>query len=368
MDVRPSFLCPILIGRQKKAIHQACSILYNPLSRNIRQSISNLSAIESFSSGSAHEPVAVPSRTESESSISRLATTRYNIYDAYGDPYAKQKNRRVASDGLHRTIAYLPYSHHRIDPNSQKDPAYLEDSRMPSFMTAPASDKELAGSFLHDNIGAEMMEQASKSPIKPCSNERKPTEEASLPKINRRKRRKWCCGLGTRSVLLLAFICCAVIVVVWYFVWPRWVVSIEFDNVYAVTQDYSDATVSALWQLNFTIDNSANWVPTRVKEFSVTVMDGSTGIVIGTGSSSPYNLPGRTSDLIISLPVNLFYTSNNPNDTVLMTLMTCVAIPSSSGMDDPSGIDLKFGVTETISGIAWKHTTIVHPLAVRCPH
>ncbi|CDH57832.1 hypothetical protein RO3G_09512 [Lichtheimia corymbifera JMRC:FSU:9682] len=315
------------------------------------------------------------SRTTSESSTGRLANTiPYDPYDDYEDPYAtRQKMRRTENITSARANSYLPYSHYRQDSFTTRGPMALEDDRLQSFATSQGAGSKGMGSLLQDNmIMDKMMEPANATADATNANRHKAHSTASmlesLPEElkRRRKKRRWCCGIRPRTALLISLLFIAIIVVIWYFVWPRWVSSVQFSDASLTTPSgESNTTYDATWELNLTVSNNDNWVPTRVKNFYVEVLDGNTNVKVGQGSTGSMVLPPKTDELTLTLPVHVYYSSNNPDDVTLTDLAACISINQESGTHQT--INLIFQVEQQISGIAWKHTTEINPSMVTCP-
>ncbi|CDS14113.1 hypothetical protein LRAMOSA06283 [Lichtheimia ramosa] len=315
------------------------------------------------------------SRTASESSTRRLANTApYDPYDDYEDPYAtRQKMRRTGNTTSVRANSYLPYSHYRQDSFTTRGPMALEDDRLQSFATSQGAGSKGMGSLLQDNmIMDKMMEPSNATADATNASRHKEHSTASmlesLPEElkRRRKRRRCCCGIRPRTALLISLLFIVIVVVIWYFVWPRWVSSVQFSNASLTTPSgESNTTYDATWELNLTVSNHDNWVPTRVKNFYVQILDGNTNVKVGQGSTGSMVLPPKNDDLTISLPVHVYYSSDNPDDVTLSDLAACISINQESGTHQT--INLILQVEQQISGIAWKHTTEISPSMVTCP-
>ncbi|KAI8879878.1 hypothetical protein K501DRAFT_255991 [Backusella circina FSU 941] len=300
----------------------------------------------------------VHSRTASDSSTTKLNTTipQRSFYD---DPYSNRKPRatRVETD---RAYSYLPYSHHQRDPN-QAPPTtiYIESE------SAPPSSSLGIGSLLHDDNYASMNE--------PIRHKEPNHHQNSMALPERKNRRKRICGLSYRMAALLLLVFVIVIIVIWYFVWPR-VPSLSLDDIdvndqLKIPTNTTQKTISTSWLVNISADNSANWVPTRIQYWDVTITDDTTNRLFGQGQTGSFVLPPRKTS-IITLPMNIYYETTNENDTTFQDLYNACGIQEKTPVADQTKqgrLNATFHVTHHISGIVWSPTSSIPAIGLDCP-
>ncbi|GAA5809414.1 hypothetical protein MFLAVUS_002822 [Mucor flavus] len=303
---------------------------------------------------------AAHSRTASDSSTSRLYTGTTNDY--YDDPYANKKKNRIIED---RANSYLPYSHHERDPHQKSEPIYIEE------YTAPASTTLGMGSMLHDT----MTDQINGS--LPTAKQQLPqdhfTDKFANLSNERRKKEKRIFGLRYPSVIFIAFLVAAVIAVIWYFVWPR-IPNLALDDIdnvgtIQVITNTTTKSMSTEWSLNMTVDNTANWVPTRIKNIDLSIVDDRTNRMFGNGTTGWITLPPRKKS-IVPMYLNVYYESNDANDTTFQDLYNACGVQVNSNMPFESlqgVLNVTLSVTFHIAGIVWPTTKLMRMTSLICP-
>ncbi|KAI8388481.1 uncharacterized protein BYT42DRAFT_560229 [Radiomyces spectabilis] len=325
------------------------------------------------------------SRTASDSSTSRLATgvsesaknqgDVYNNYDYYDqDPYAvparghQKRQHRKRKDEGQRANSYLPYSHHRRNPYGAHEPVYLEEERLPSFIS-PDRDGPV-GSILQDNIIMDTVDHLD--PI----DETQKSHQLLEPLPSGKKKRRWC-GLRRRTIVYVAFVFIVIVAVIWYFVWPR-VPTLQFLDADLREEPPAKGPppnfeVHLKWNISMTTDNSENWVPTHIKALTVEVFDDNTQEKIGTGSSGPLVLAAKKSQTI---PMNIdidYGPKRQATDTYNDLLGACYISKQSTVPEDQENLkqqklNVIFRVTYHIAGFAWTTTASVKPAnGFACP-
>ena len=289
--------------------------------------------------------------------------TTYDPYDDADDPYSvparypgggnnDQHSKRHSGS---QQDGYPPYSPQSSDPfGASSEPMYFDD------------DKEGANGLLADNMVAMDMMEQYESPQK--------QQKDQLSEMQQRKRKKrGCGGLRTRWMVFAAFVLIILIALAWFFVWPRWPNSILFQNAGVITpydaSDPESKIYEAVWQINLTVDNSENFVPTHFKEFHLKLYDGSTNVKIGEGSTGSFMIPGKTRDKIIPITVDVQYSASDAGDPTLKNLFYCASLAQNetASQETQRGINLLMYLEESINGIAWKETATIHPSIVACP-
>ncbi|ORY91171.1 hypothetical protein BCR43DRAFT_498627 [Syncephalastrum racemosum] len=318
------------------------------------------------------------SRTASDSSTSRLAPaagSRFNGYEYYDDdPYAlpprhephlgkktRRKQHHTSED--ERANSYLPYSHHRRDPYAAQEPIYLEEDNMPSFTSPNKNSMGGVGSLLQDNIAMDMVDQ--QPPAVPQKQQLDPSLDP-LPEIKKRKRSRRLCGLHRRTLVFIVFIFVVIVAVIWYFVWPRYPPLYYLESK-AVNSDWKPTYVTSTWYVNMTADNSENWVPTRIKNFEVELLDANTNQKFGSGSSGSIILPPRQSNVNVPFTFDIHYVASDQQDTTLQDLTLCSAVKTNPTPETPQSLNVIFQVTYHIEGFAWTKRSTVRPSGFQCP-
>ncbi|KAG0169779.1 hypothetical protein DFQ28_002922 [Apophysomyces sp. BC1034] len=338
-----------------------------------------------------YEPEESHSRTASDSSTSRLATNNgvhrnqrdmYTENDYYDeDPYAipprqnhgEKQRKQHKSRNPPRANSYLPYSHYRQDSHNKAEPiSLLEDEHLPSFASPGRGG---AGSILQDNIAMDTVDQSSRIRSTPY-NGGQPIQP--LPEIKKKGRR--CLGLPGRTAVFIAFAFVLVVIVVWYFVWPRVPSLIYLDaELRSDKNQFTPASnnvsngiygMEGQWVVNMTANNHDNWVPLRISDLDIQVNDKTTGMRIGYGKSGSLVLPGRQ-DCPVSFMVDISYFTTVQNDATFVDLFTACGVKNQDPtpqQQQPIALQLEFLVTYHISGIAWTtRASVVPSRGVRCP-
>ncbi|CAO3661675.1 unnamed protein product [Rhizopus microsporus] len=319
------------------------------------------------------------SKSPSESSMTRLSAAPKPVYqedyDYYQqqDPYApnRQKKKKKKTNMEHyydsekRANSYLPYSHHKRDPYDPVEPIYL-DEELPSFNSP--GHRGPVGSILQDNIAMEMVEQDDLHNSTPHKN-----INSTIQPLTPTKKKRWWTRLGIsgRKLVFIVFAFVVVIVVVWYFVWPR-TPTLQYQSAAydGPKQNTTDNTIVANWKVNFTVLNNDNWIPTNIENFAVTVIDASTGVQFGHGNSGHLMLRPRSIDQVITIPIQINYTSSGPNDNTFQDLYSACVVKVSDPNSTNQSLNIKFRIVYYIAGIVWHTIAIVAPTTnyFQCPN
>ncbi|KAI9270791.1 hypothetical protein BDA99DRAFT_502690 [Phascolomyces articulosus] len=246
---------------------------------------------------------------------------------------------------------------------------------MPSFVSP---SKDGVGSLLQDNIALDSVSEQQRSFQQHQHHQSLAAIGEGTPgitEIKRRKKKRRCCGAHRRTVVFGSFIFVIIVAVVWYFVWPRWANGISFRGVSwpdGYESDLEDHIIKATWNVSFTVDNSKNWVPTRVKDFEIKVREMTSGKEIGHGSTGSKVL-SKDSFIPIDVLLTIDYSASDINDPTLQSLhSSCQMHEISSGTvngnqtDSPS-LNLAFEITQRISGIVGSRQSNVRPSSFQCP-
>jgi hypothetical protein len=287
---------------------------------------------------------------------------------AYDDPYTKDfynKKLRALRIEPDRANSYLPYSHHQRDPNQKPADIYIEDEALHSSTLG-------VGSMLQDNYIDHGEPIKDEAPAQRGGDEEK---VEPLPAMTKRKKKRRCCGLRYRTIAFLCLLFIAIIIVIWYFVWPRIPIlsldDIDVEEQTRIPTKSAQKSISATWLVNMSADNSVNWVPTRISNWDVTVIDDATQKQFGNGSTGPFVLPPRKSS-IVNFEMKIFYETDNENDTTFQDLYNACALQVKSSMGDNQNkqnlLNATFYITHHISGIVWTQTTSIQASSMICPN
>ncbi|KAI8393750.1 uncharacterized protein BYT42DRAFT_609519 [Radiomyces spectabilis] len=170
--------------------------------------------------------------------------------------------------------------------------------------------------------------------------------------------------LWARVCVFSMFIICVLGAVAAFFCWPRTPLVIlggRADNV-AVTRwipENTHATMRATWQVNVTLDNRENWIPTHITRLDFALMDSLTLKKFAFGSISSIVLPPRR---LINLPV-VFNIDYAPvlmgNDPTMQNLYNACG-PQKAGAPSPA-LNVVLHVAFHIFGIIWVPTVAATP-------
>lgn len=280
--------------------------------------------------------------------------------DRLEDPYAKRTSR---SD-YERANSYLPYSHHQRDPLAPVAPIYIEE-RANSFLT----DKDRTISL-----------QPEHTDILTATSDRRPFHALQqpppdLPFTVKRKRKS--CWRRRHAIIAIAILVVAIIAVIWYFVWPR-VPSFQVagaDDIGTTPTISKDTGLyNTTWLLILSVDNTANWVPTRIENLAVTVVDRNTSQPFGHGNSGSLVLSPRAKQTV-NVTMDIYYQKSSESDQTFYDLYNSCSnfkeygsvVPVIDGESDKLPA-FDFTLDVQISGIAWKTSVgAPTPKGFTCP-
>lgn len=276
----------------------------------------------------------------------------------------KKQHNQYAEDTEKRANSYLPYSNHNRDPNQPNDPIYLDDE-LPSF-NQPGQP---VGSMLHDNIAMEMMEQDDFHNYNTAPH--KNINSTVQPLAPMKKKRWWTrIGISGRKLVFFGFVFIVIVIIVWFFVWPR---TPTLQYVAAYLEDnptMTNSSMQAVWQVNFTVLNQDNWIPTNIQNFAVSVIDTNTGTTFGSGNSNHLMLTGRSIDQMITIPIYIDYNSTGATDTTFQDLSSaCSIVNQDLSSPHTQTLSVKFKFVYYIAGIVWHTVSTVAPTSThfQCP-
>ncbi|KAL1918832.1 uncharacterized protein VTP21DRAFT_2854 [Calcarisporiella thermophila] len=285
-------------------------------------------------------------------------------YDAYT---TRDPVDATAAPGTRRTNSYLPYSNHSSEPYSPPPAQMLyydervEDMRdlkggdtlrdQPPYYTANPHAYE------PDRIGlaniSEHPESAFPPGVKPSSAVPMSSSfgTSALPPamLAKKPRRRWCGCCRSRSCLYTTIVLLLGLGVTIFFCWPR-VPSAHFKALSSDTPAAStsgDSTATQEWKLQFTIDNSQNWIPVKLRSLQVATFDAQSNEKVGSGQLNDVTLMAKEKQQELSIPLKVAVPSAQNNS---QGLATCGF--QQSGKESPK-LDLKFELTLEIWVLSW---------------
>ncbi|KAH8550317.1 hypothetical protein BGW37DRAFT_558371 [Umbelopsis sp. PMI_123] len=290
--------------------------------------------------------------------------TYQELEDFGDDPYAVPGQRSRQQKEAHgRAISYLPYSNHPENHYAPfNEPMYIEDD-----MASIDQAMNKKSSTLHDSIAMEAVDYLpndSQSMDQLTNTPKHGSNHLSLSLPSKRKNAKRnCCGISRKVCVYFWFAFIVVVGVVWYFVWPRIPTlyvggaSLNSDPVWSnVSSVYSLQTA---WNINFTADNSVNWVPTQIRDMHFLAYDPLSGATFGSADTGHIVLAPRV-QTIITIPMNIAYNTTSVTDATFQNLYNACG-PQKSGNDSQQILRIAFTVTHYIAGIAWSTSASIMP-------
>lgn len=287
------------------------------------------------------------------------------------DDYYSESHSRTVSESSHderkkkykRANSYLPYSNHHRDPNHTES-IYLQDDN--PMRRGPV------GSILQDNIVMDMMNHDSFY-LEPTEMKRQNTNSALIETLPPVKKKSWWtkCGISGKKLVFAVFIFIAVVAVIWYFVWPR-TPTLQFVDVRLLNDtiaNYTTTSMVASWQVDFRVLNDENWIPTNIQNLAINVVEQTTGVTFGSGNSGALRLDGRSSDRIITVPIDVNFVKSATDPTLKTLLYACGTINQDLSSATPKQtLNVQFNILYYIAGIVWHPSASVSPQTYfQCP-
>lgn len=228
------------------------------------------------------------------------------------------------------------------------------------------------GSMLHDN----MTDQINKGALLPTDTTNRIqdanlfTDKMSSEMKKKKRKNKRCCGLRYRTIALITILFLAIVAVIIYFVWPRVpkMSLMDVDNIGTVQipKNATKKSYATTWQLNMTVDNSQNWLTTRIKSIDFELTDNDTNNRFGNGTIGHRNFPPRQeSNLIVPMTIN-----SGEDETIFQNLYDACGVQVSSTMPfdvKQDTLNVTLHITYHIAGIVWPSTQSLPVHDLRCP-
>jgi hypothetical protein len=164
------------------------------------------------------------------------------------------------------------------------------------------------------------------------------------PRSKKRKLPKSCCGFSFWICIPFWIGFAIVVTIIWYFCWPR-VPNLSFGDASVkdgpVWGPDTNPSLQSDWYVNITIDNSENWIPTRINNIVFNVLDTNTQKFVGGGNTNAFTIPGRSIQTL-NVTVSINYTASSTTDQTFTDLYSACG-PQKVGAPPPLSIDFQVG-------------------------
>ncbi|KAJ2958261.1 hypothetical protein NQZ79_g6133 [Umbelopsis isabellina] len=250
-----------------------------------------------------------------------------------------------------RPNSYLPYSHrHNYVGSRSHEPLYIEDD-MQSLQTQDKDGR--SATLLQEDLPLDSFDYYSDMSPRSKTAVVFPVSDTELPSRTKKRRfPKTCCGFSYRICIPCWLVFVVAVVLIWYFCWPR-VPTLTIGDSTVKDGPFwgpnNQPSLQSDWFVNITIDNTANWIPTRINNIAFTVLDTGTQQVVGTGNTDALTIPGR-SVMPFNLTMNINYTATSTSDQTFNDLYNACG-PQKMGA--PPQLNIDFQATFNIWGIVW---------------
>jgi hypothetical protein len=248
----------------------------------------------------------------------------------------KSTTRLIFQPEPGRTNSYLPYSNHAPDFVQSRAELYVEEEDTATIIST---------SHPVDMINKEHIMITTTTSTRHIS----PSHHESLTDKFRYKRPKrfsskhifWICVSITSILSILA--------VVVYFCWPRIPhLTIKSEKAERVGEPadwgpHQQPWLRAAWKLNMTLDNQDNFVPTRVKDIELVLMDRDTHFPFAWSRTGPLYLAPRK-ETTVSLLFRVDYESQSVDDPTFKNLYNACG-PQMPTDTPPLNVSLQAGRT-----------------------
>lgn len=239
---------------------------------------------------------------------------------------------------------------------------YQDGDPLPSYAAPQQRNEEGMGFLPHDNI---VMDMDDSIPL----HTKEATKSSDTP-LDVRKRRRCCYRIGCKNLVALAFAFIALVVLVWYFVWPR---AFETDlstvGLYGnstnqfTTTDNQITRFQTQWNVSMVADNKDNWVPTQVASLELAIYDHDTGIKIANASTGSFVLNAKAlKPITFVASIDYLRATNAPTMDDLIK-----ACAPQTDQKTQASLNLLFQVTYHISGFIWSYQTQSTSAYFLCP-
>ncbi|CAO3585376.1 unnamed protein product [Absidia cylindrospora] len=269
----------------------------------------------------------------------------------------------MANDSYQRANSYLPYSHHQRDPAQHIAPIYVEDDQQQPCQGV--------GSMLQDTFS---MDSTQNEIQRPNTSPNAEKHDIGVLEQHEPKEKRRCCGLKSRiwTCLITGFL--VLFTLLMYFLIPR-MPTVKFSSADPKQQHWSEdaQSLTAQWIVDFSLDNSDNWIPTWMQKMVVALDDKDTKTQIGWGVLESQWIPPRNGSYIVRIPINISYSSTTlPDETISDLISTCGPRRQGQSLDpiayQPELFNATFRVDIYLQGLPdSSHTVIIPDDGIQCP-
>ncbi|KAI9343380.1 hypothetical protein BD770DRAFT_447406 [Pilaira anomala] len=268
-----------------------------------------------------------------------------------------------------RAHSYLPYSNHAPDFKQSRTELYVEDDTMTMISSNQvdmingehttvqhAFSLTAQDEINHNNRGRKASDQTDLSL----------TDKLRLKRQQNQKQSHFHTPSSRRIFIIFCVMTAFTILsIIIYFCWPRIpTLSLKSEKVERIG-DPADwgpnhqPWLRAAWKLNMTLDNTDNFVPTRIHDIELVLLDRDTDVPFAWSRTGPIQL-APYKDTLYSLVFRVNYESSSVNDTTFKNLYNACGpqIPTES----PAIVH--------ITGLVWSSVLMVRPAegeGLRCP-
>ncbi|KAI8970236.1 hypothetical protein BDF20DRAFT_113096 [Mycotypha africana] len=248
-----------------------------------------------------------------------------------------------------RAYSYLPYSNHALDLGkaTSKKPTdlYVEDD----------IDNMTITSF-HQVVNMLNGEEQQRALTLITDNNNKLLLLQQQQEIKKRGRKPRSIFLDRRCWVITTFCCLGIILsMATYFCWPRlplFVITSEKLERIGEPADWGpkhQPWLKATWELNMTLNNSGNYVQTRVQNIEFILKDKNTHQPFAWSKSGVLQLPAHEKTKV-SLLFNVDYEPNSVDDPTFKNLYNACGPQMPS---EPPALNVTLEVIMHIYGISW---------------
>ncbi|KAI8889712.1 hypothetical protein K501DRAFT_170265, partial [Backusella circina FSU 941] len=256
-----------------------------------------------------------------------------------------------------RAHSYLPYSHHPPDLVQSRAALYVEEDTV-----------TLSSVTQVDVINGEHVQQ----PIINTLHKRQPTLMSTMSFTDRLYTKRQKKSSMWKLCLLLSLVTLATAGILTFFCWPRLpqleLKSEKAERIGEPADWGPDAHPSyrAVWVLNMTLNNHANYIPTHIQDIELTLSDRDTHLAFASATTGAVTLPPHQ-DTILPLQFRVSYETTNTTDPTFKNLYN--ACGPQMPRDSPAlNASLQAGnrllimrAIFHISGLVWASSVVVLP-------
>ncbi|KAG2198232.1 hypothetical protein INT46_005223 [Mucor plumbeus] len=280
-----------------------------------------------------------------------------SLYSIQADPYRNRRSstkenspttpksttQLIFQPEIGRQNSYLPYSNHAPDFVQSRAELYVEEDDTVTIASSSHPVDMINGEHVNNTLHLHHSQSTSVHIS---------LTDTFIYKKKKDTHRIWIFVFGLLGIL-------GVLGIIIYLCWPR-LPQLAFKSEKAERigepADWGpnqQPWLRAAWKLNLTLDNQANFVPTRVKNIELILMDRDTNQPFAWSRTGPINLAPHKESLA-TLIFRVDYESQSVNDTTFKNLYNACGPQMPT---EPPALNAIIHIT----GIAWSSIVTVHP-------